>query len=187
MIGTYELYIYLKINDIYILTQIINILNTSTIYQYQSNSIIIKTNKDQLYEYSTNDFNLIKYKNYEFGELQYLKENTIISYKNHKYLNIPKYTYLSLINSKTFENIIIYKTKKIITSIKVLNNETLLVGKDEGIYELKIKENNFVEKNLFFEDKYSSFDNINIIDEETILFSYINYYQKYISSAKYLK
>ena len=127
LVGTYELYIYSKFNDIYVLTKIINILNTSTIYKFQTNSIIIQTSKDQLYEYSVNDFNLLKYKNYEPGELYYLKENEIISHHQNKKNLISTDTKLSLINSETFEEKITYKIDKIITSIKILNKEELLI------------------------------------------------------------
>ena len=69
----------------------------------------------------------MKYKNYEPGELYYLKENEIISHHQNKKNLISTDTKLSLINSETFEEKITYKIDKIITSIKILNKEELLI------------------------------------------------------------
>ena len=72
MSGGYEIYIYSKYKDIYILKKILNILNSTKFYQFDPNSIIIKAGKenDKIYdEYSTSDFNLIRHKRNIKGEL----------------------------------------------------------------------------------------------------------------------
>ena len=181
--GEYELYIYSKFNDIYVLLKIINKIKTTNIYQFENNSIIIKLENKDIYEYSLKDFDLIKFKNNEDGDLIKLNENLLISHKYHKnFADLPINSIVKLINAKTFENISIYETD-VITSIKVLDNDKLLVGRVDGrLFEFQIIKNSLIieEKILQLLDKNecSSIENIQIIDPNTILFISRIYYSK---------
>lgn len=181
--GQYDLYIYSKFKDIYVLIKIINKINTSNVYQFEKNSIIIKLENKDIYEYSLKDFDLIKFKNNEDGDLIKVNENLLISHKYQKNLTgLPKLSIVKLINAKTFENIFIYETD-VITSMKVLDNDKLIIGRvDGGLFEFQIIKNSLIieEKILQLLDKNecSSIENIQIIDPKTILFISHIYYRK---------
>ena len=186
MIGSYEIYIYSKYKNIYVLTKILNILNTARIYQFDDNSLIIKTDKEQIYEYSTKDYKLIKYRIFEIGELTKINNNIIISHKN--ILSIykePIKSFIQLIDAKNFENLWTYETDNIITFIKRVNNEMLLIGRKGGLYEFKIIKNNLItEDKLFDVDNdlsIENIENINIIDEGTILLLLCSISKRYIA------
>ena len=182
MSGSYEIYIYSKYKDIYVLEKIINLENPLNIYQFDINSIVIITGKqaNNLFQYSTNNYNLIKYKANINGELVKINNDIIISYTSDNFNN----SFLNLLHSKTFKIILSFKIKGKINSIKYVENNTILIGTNIQLYVFHISDNNIVILDKLFEGSdYSYIDYINYIDEETILlgsllFGRIYYFQK---------
>ena len=183
MSGNYDINIYSKYKDIYVLQKIINFENPLKIYQFDTNSIVIIDEKqaNNLYQYSTNDYNLIKYKANINGELVKINNDIIISYRSDYFNN----SFLNLLNSKTFKTLFSFKIKGEIKSIKSVKNNTILIGTNIQLYIFYISDNNIVILDKLIEgNDYSYIDYINYIDEETIilgsfLFGMIYYFQKY--------
>ena len=182
MSGSYEIYLYSKYKDIYILEKIINFENPLNIYQFDTNSIVIIAGKqtNNLYQYSTNGYNLIKYKTNFNGELVKINNNIIISYTSDHFNN----SFINLLHSKTFKVLFCFKIKGKINSIKYIEDNTILIGTDIQLYSFHISSNNIVILDKIFEGSdYSYIDYINYIDEDTIilgsfLFGRIYYFQK---------
>lgn len=182
MSGNYEIYIYSKYKDIYVLEKIINCENPLNIYQFDSNSLVIIAGKqaNNLYQYSTNDYNLIKYKTNFNGELVKINNDIIISFSSDHFNN----SFLNLLHSKIFKTIFSFKIKGKINSIKYVENNTILIGANIQLYAFHISNNNILVLDKLFEGSdYSYIDYINYIDEDTIilgsfLFGRIYYFQK---------
>ena len=180
--GSYEIYIYSKYKDIYILEKIINLENPFNIYHFDTNSIVIIAGKqvNNLYQYSTNDYNLIKHKININGELVKINNDIIISYKSDYFNN----SFLNLLYAKTFKTIFSFKIEGQIKSIKYIEDNTILIGTNIHLYVFHISNNNIVILDKLFEGKdYSHIDFINYINEDTIilgsfLFGRIYYFQK---------
>ena len=182
MSGNYDINIYSKYKDIYVLQKIINFENPLKIYQFDTNSIVIIDEKqaNNLYQYSTNDYNLIKYKTNFNGELVKINNDIIISYTNDHFNN----SFINLLHSKTFKVLFSFKIKGQINSIKYVEDNNILIGTDIQLYAFHISSNNIVISDKLFEGSdYSYIDYINYIDEDTIilgsfLFGSIYYFQK---------
>ena len=156
--------------------------NPSNIYQFDTNSLVIRAGKqaEDLYEYSTNDYNLIKYKTNIKGELAKINNDIVICYRSDYFNN----SFLNLLHSKTLKTIFSFKIEGTIRTIKSIENNTIMIGTNEKLYIFHITKNNIVILDKFFEEKdYSYIDYINYIDENTIilgsfLFGKIYYFHK---------
>jgi len=169
MNGSYEIYIYSKYKDIYILEKILNLENPLNIYQFDTYSIFIKAGKqsEDLYQYSLNDYNLIKYKANINAELVKINNDIIISYRSDHFNN----SFLNLLNYKTLETKYSFKIQGTIRTIKSIENKTIMIGTDEKLYLLYLANNNIIILDKLFEERdYSYIDYINFIDEDTIIF-----------------
>ena len=169
MSGSYEIYIYSEYKDIYILEKILNLENPLNIYQFDTNSIFIKAGKqsEDLYQYSLNDYNLIKYKANINAELVKINNDLIISYKNEHFNN----SFLNLLNYKILETKYSFKIQGTIRAIKSIENNAIMIGTDEKLYLLYLANNNIIILDKLFEERdYSYIDYINCFDEDTIIF-----------------
>jgi len=181
MIGSYEIYIYSKYKEIYILEKIINIENPLYIYQFDENYLFIKAGKqeNELYKYSINDFNLIKYKTNFIDNIAKINNDIIVSYRSDYFNN----SFLNLIDHKTFKIIFNFKIKGKISIIKSIKNNTIMVGTNEKLLIFHLTNNNIIILDKLYEEyNYSYIDYINYMDEDTIilgasLFRKIFYFQ----------
>ena len=167
IIGRYEIYIYSKYKDIYILEKILNLENPLNIYQFDQNSIFIKAGKqsEDLCQYSIYDYNLIKYKANINAELVKINDDVIISYRSDHFNN----SFLNLLNYKTLKTINSFKIEGTIRTIKSIENKTIMIGTNEKLYLFHLTNNNITILDKIFEERdYSYIDYINSIEEDTI-------------------
>ena len=182
MSGSNDIYIYSKYKDIYVLEKIMNFETPSNIYQFDINSITIMAGNQvkDLYQYSINDYSLIKYKANINENLVKINNDIIISYKSDSFNN----SFLYLLNSKTFKTVFSFKIIGEIRNIKSFENNKIMIGTNEKLYIFLLMNNNIIILDKLFEgNNYSYIDFINHINEDELLlssylFQKIYYFQK---------
>lgn len=139
-----ETYIYSKYKDIYVLVRILHERFFSALDI--SPNLFMAKGREGIYVYSVNNFDLcLKFKKSDYKNIINIDEYKLLAYKWQK-------DCIDILDIKSLNIVSSFQTKKFL-EIKKINNKNIILSRNDGIYELIIKDSNQIFENKLINNR----------------------------------